>query len=299
MGELIEKFIIFLKIEKNSSPWTQKKYFEDLVQFSNFLKEQNILIENLDHLILRRFLAVLQKKGYARTTVARKLSALRSFIRFINRENDFKINHKLSVSTPKLGRKLPNFLYLSEVIALLESPDANTVLGNRDRAILEVLYAAGIRVSELVGLNTGDIDLNSRVLRVYGKGSKERIVLIGRYAEDSLCSYLKSSRLKLLENRKNSYNDGKALFLNKYGFRITDRSIRRIIEKYIKNSAVKTKASPHTIRHSFATHLMDAGADLRTVQELLGHVNISSTQIYTHLTKEAVKKTYNSAHPRA
>jgi len=151
----------------------------------------------------------------------------------------------------------------------------------------------------LVGLNTGDIDLNSRVLRVYGKGSKERIVLIGRYAEDSLCSYLKSSRLKLLENRKNSYNDGKALFLNKYGFRITDRSIRRIIEKYIKNSAVKTKASPHTIRHSFATHLMDAGADLRTVQELLGHVNISSTQIYTHLTKEAVKKTYNSAHPRA
>lgn len=299
MGELIEKFLIYLKIEKNSSPWTQKKYLEDLIQFSNFLKEQNRSIEDIDHLILRSFLAVLQEKGYARTSIARKLSALRTFIRFVNRENNFNLNHKLSVSTPKLGKKLPGFLYLFEVTALLESPDTGTVLGSRDKAILEVLYAAGIRVSELVGLNTEDVDLNSRIIRVFGKGSKERIALIGRYAEDSLRLYIGSGRKKLLENRKYSYNDDGALFLNKYGFRITDRSIRRIIDKYIKKSAIKTKASPHTIRHSFATHLMDRGADLRIVQELLGHVNISSTQVYTHLTKEAIKKTYNLTHPRA
>ncbi len=298
MGDILEDFISFLKIEKNASEWTQRKYLEDLKQFSMFLEQQGSSLQNMDHLVIRHFLSALQKKGYARTTVARKLSAIRSLIRYINRENSMAVNERLSFFTPKRGQSLPKFLYLTEIITLIESPDTNTVLGSRDRAIMETLYAAGIRVSELVGLSLESIDLDSRLLKVKGKGNKERFVLIGKYAESSLRSYLELSRTKLLEKRKDGSFE-KAIFLNKYGFRLSDRSIRRIIEKYIKKASVKTKASPHTIRHSFATHLLDAGADLRTVQELLGHVNLSSTQIYTHLTKENVKIIYNSAHPRA
>ncbi len=296
--DILEDFSNFLKIEKNASIWTQKKYLEDLEQFSIFLEQHHRSFQCMDHLIIRHFLSALQKKGYARTTVARKLSAIRSFIRYMNRENNSVANERLSFFTPKRGKNLPKFLYLSEVLTLIESPDINTVAGSRDRAILETLYASGIRVSELVGLNLENVDLGSRLLKVRGKGNKERIVLIGKYAESSLGSYLGLSRIKLLEKRKDELQE-KAVFLNKYGSRLTDRGVRRVIEKYINKASVKTKASPHTIRHSFATHLLDAGADLRTVQELLGHVNLSSTQIYTHLTKENVKRIYNSAHPRA
>lgn len=302
MKKILEEFLIFLKIEKNSSPRTQRKYLEDLKQFEEFLQEKNIQLEDLDHILIRHFLAYLQRKGYARRTIARKLSALRTFIHFINREKKFEIADKLVVFTPKMGKNLPGFLYLKELIEFLESPSNDTPAGIRDRAILETLYATGVRVSELVGLDLESIDLENKIVKVRGKGSKDRIVLIGKYAEEYLAKYMQDGRTRLLEKRiDSSLNSAfeKALFLNKYGFRISDRGIRRIVNKYIKKAALLAKASPHTIRHSFATHLLDGGADLRTVQELLGHVNLSSTQIYTHLTRESIKKTYNAFHPRA
>lgn len=302
MKKILEEFLIYLKIEKNSSPRTQRKYLEDLKQFEEFLQEKKIQLEDLDHILIRHFLASLQRKGYARRTIARKLSALRTFIHFINREKKFEIADKLVVFTPKMGKNLPGFLYLKELIEFLESPSNDTPAGIRDRAILETLYATGVRVSELVGLDLESIDLEDKIVKVRGKGSKDRIVLIGKYAEEYLVKYMQDGRTRLLEKRiDSSLNSAfeKALFLNKYGFRISDRGIRRIVNKYIKKAALLAKASPHTIRHSFATHLLDGGADLRTVQELLGHVNLSSTQIYTHLTRESIKKTYNAFHPRA
>ena len=296
--DLLDKFIIYLKVERNSSPWTEKKYMEDLQQFTVFLKGQGRDMENLDHRIIRKYLAFLQEKGYARASIARKLSALRTFIRFINRETDLKLNHRLSVSTPKLGKKLPDFLYLKELIELLECPDPNTVLGRRDSAILETLYAAGIRISELVSLNLNSLSLESKTMKVSGKGAKERIVLFGRHAKIALSAYLEDSRAVLLSKRKDNFPEP-ALFLNRFGSRLSDRSIRRMMDKYISLTSFKTKISPHTIRHSFATHLLDAGADLRSVQELLGHVNISTTQIYTHLTREGIKRIYDKTHPRS
>lgn len=296
--DLLDKFIIYLKVERNSSPWTEKKYMEDLQQFTGFLKGQERDMENLDHRIIRKYLAFLQEKGYARASIARKLSALRTYIRFINRETDLKLNHRLSVSTPKLGKKLPDFLYLKELIELLECPDPGTVLGRRDSAILETLYATGIRISELVSLDVNSLSLESKTMKVSGKGAKERIVLFGRYAENALSVYLEDSRAFLLNKRKDNFPEP-ALFLNRFGDRLSDRSIRRMLDKYISLTSFKTKISPHTIRHSFATHLLDAGADLRSVQELLGHVNISTTQIYTHLTREGIKKIYNKTHPRS
>ncbi|WP_241423084.1 tyrosine recombinase XerC [Candidatus Contubernalis alkaliaceticus] len=296
--DLLDKFIIYLRVERNYSSWTQRKYMEDLQQFIGFLKELNKGIEDLDHLVIRRFLAHLQGQGYARASIARKLSALRTFIRFINRETNLQLNDRLSVNTPKLGKKLPKFLYLEELIDLLESPDPNTVLGRRDSAILETLYAAGIRISELTALDITSISMEKKDIKVMGKGSKERIVLFGQYAENALRTYLEESRFQLLSKRKDT-NPEPALFLNRFGYRLTDRSIRRMMDKYVALTSIKTKASPHTLRHSFATHLMDAGADLRSVQELLGHVNISTTQIYTHLTREGIKKVYDQAHPRS
>ncbi|RQD75830.1 MAG: tyrosine recombinase [Candidatus Syntrophonatronum acetioxidans] len=302
MNKILEEFLVYLKIEKNSSLQTQTKYLEDLKQFKAFLEEKKVQVQDLDHILIRHYLAHLQRKGYARRTVARKLSALRTFIHFINREKKFEIPDKLVVFTPKLGKNLPGFLYLTELLELLEAPPDYTSSGIRDRAILETLYATGIRVSELVGLNMDSVDLANKTVKVNGKGNKDRIVLIGKHAEECLLKYKNNSRPGFLEKRMDSsftpaYEE--ALFLNKYGFRISDRGIRRIVNKYIKKAAIIAKASPHTIRHSFATHLLDGGADLRTVQELLGHVNLSSTQIYTHLTRESIKKTYNAFHPRA
>lgn len=296
--DLLDNFIIYLKVERNSSPWTERKYMEDLRQFTAFLKGEGRRIEDLDHRFIRKYLAYLQEKGYARASIARKLSALRTFIRFINRETDLELNPRLSVSTPKLGKKLPNFLYQQELVKLLESPDPDTVLGRRDSAILETLYASGIRVSELVSLDVNNMSMEARTMKVFGKGSKERVVLFGRYAENALRTYLEESRETLLSKKKDTGPEP-ALFLNRFGGRISDRSIRRMMDKYITLTSFKTKASPHTIRHSFATHLLDAGADLRSVQELLGHVKISTTQIYTHLTREGIKKVYDKAHPRS
>ncbi len=284
----------YLQIEKNASRHTIKSYFNDINAFTLFLESEKIFsYKDVTYLHVRQYLALLNQKEYSRKTIARKLSSLRTFYRFLGRENLLEANPFQMVSTPKLSKKLPSFMYLDEINQLLELPNHKSILGTRDRSMLEVLYASGMRVSELVSLDLTSIDLQTGTALVFGKGSKERYVPLGNYAINSLKNYL-DVRLNL-----NPEIQEKALFLNKDGKRLSDRSVRRVVDKYVKMLAVSKKISPHTLRHTFATHLLNAGADLRTVQELLGHVNISTTQIYTHITKERLQQIYNQSHPRA
>ncbi|HRZ67399.1 MAG TPA: tyrosine recombinase XerC, partial [Candidatus Omnitrophota bacterium] len=231
----------------------------------------------------------------SKVSIARKIASIRSFFKFLFREGIIKNNPASSLSTPKRDKHLPKFLDEKEIVLLLESPGKEDEAGLRDGAILETLYSTGIRVSELVGLNIDTVDQIGGVIKVYGKGKKERIVPIGDRALQAIRDYLKKRRAS---NTKDTHA-GKALFFNKNGGRLTDRSIRRIINKYITKTSIQQKISPHTLRHSFATHMLDHGADLRSVQELLGHANLSTTQIYTHITTERLKSAYTKAHPRA
>lgn len=289
MQRYIDKFINYLKIEKDVSKHTIINYTIDLKAFSLFLGEADI--NSVDHLALRRFLAELRSKNYSKRTIARKLASLRSFFKFLYREGHIKSNPITAISSPKLDKKLPKFLDIGKVTKLILSPDIKTPSGLRDRAILETLYSCGIRVSELVGLDMDDIDFISGVIKVLGKGRKERMVPIGDMALNSIRKYT--------EGRDARAKDKKAVFLNSRGGRLTDRSIRRVVDKHIHACSTEEKISPHSLRHSFATHLLDKGADLRSVQELLGHMNLSTTQIYTHVTMERLKNVYDKAHPRA
>jgi len=234
----------------------------------------------------------MQEQGMSRSTMARKLAALRSFVRYLCRENILQNNPIAAVSTPKQDKRLPKFLYPLEIQLLLDAPDVSKPLGLRDKAILETLYAAGLRVSELVGLSINNVYFDEELIKVVGKGSKERIVPLGSQAITSLKDYLHKGRPYLQKNAT------EALFLNKFGTRLTERSVRNIIDKYVKEVALNQKVSPHTLRHTFATHLLNAGADLRSVQELLGHVKLSTTQIYTHVTTENIQQVYHETHPR-
>ena len=286
MNRYITKFITYLEVEKNYSPHTIVNYRVDLDEF--FVFAGDIAVENVDYLLLRRFLADLRAKNFKTRTMSRKLSTLRSFFKFLEREGLVKSNPALLLRSSKQEKLLPKFLTEQEMVRLIESTEIEGEMDKRDRAILEVLYSAGLRVSELVGLNLEDIDMIGGVAKVRGKGKKERLVLIGDQASDSIREYLNSR-----SHRSN------AVFLNKRGGRLTDRSIRNIINKYVLKISLNCHVSPHTLRHSFATHLLNRGADLRAVQELLGHVNLSTTQIYTHVTTERLKKVYEKAHPRA
>ncbi len=286
MDRYLEKFIRYLEIEKNYSRHTVLNYRMDLEGFLNFIAGGQL--EKVDYLLVRRYLASLKEKSLGARSIGRKLSALRSFFRFLTREGHLKANPISSVSSPKQEKHLPMFLTEEEVKNLIEAAKTDDERGLRDRAILETFYSSGMRISELAGLNTEDVDFISGVAKVMGKGKKERMVPMGDTAISAIRAYLKS-RKKTAE----------ALFLNKNGRRLSDRGIRGMVDKYMHRVSSKHGISPHTLRHSFATHLLNRGADLRSVQELLGHANLSTTQIYTHLTTERLKNIYDKAHPRA
>ncbi|MDD3375407.1 MAG: tyrosine recombinase XerC [Candidatus Omnitrophica bacterium] len=286
MNRYVEKFLSYLDIEKNYSKHTILNYKIDLEEFFVFLKDTSI--ERVDYFHLRRYLASLRSRDLKSRTVARKLSALRSFFKFIFREGLVSKNPATLLMTPKLDKKLPHFLSEQDAGRLMEISKKKDEPGLRDRAILETLYSTGMRVSELVSLDLNRVDFISNIVKVSGKGKKERLMPIGETALKSIREYINKRKHK-----------SEAVFLNQRGTRITDRSIRNIVNQHISEASIQTKISPHALRHSFATHLLNAGADLRAVQELLGHVNLSTTQIYTHMTTEKLKKIYDHAHPRA
>ncbi|MDS1029098.1 tyrosine recombinase XerC [Bacillota bacterium LX-D] len=297
---LVDAFLNYLKIEKNVATHTLTAYSHDLAQFHHFLQESSldqlskIDLSKITHNHIRNYLAYLYKMGFKKTTMARKLAALRSFYRYLNRENSISNNPLYFIRGPKKDRILPGFLYEYQMEELLNAPDVETLLGQRDKAILEVFYASGIRISELVGLNLESLDFTLECLLVWGKGSKERIVPIGSCAVVALQRYLSEARPQLSGSKNEN-----ALFLNYKGNRISVRGVRLIVDKYINKLAQKGKLSPHSLRHSFATHMLERGADLRVVQELLGHVSMSTTQIYTHVTKARLREVYQKTHPRA
>lgn len=289
-----------MRVEKNASNFTLLSYKTDLSQFFAFLSQkkginpEEVGVELISHNSVRKYLAQMQEKGLSRATMARKLAALRSFIKFLCRENILADNPIAAVSTPKQERKLPRFLYTREIDLLMNAPDLSTAAGKRDRAILETLYASGLRVSELTNLDKLAIDFGEDYIKVLGKGGKERMVPLGSRAKEALLLYLQQGRAYLEAKGQAS----PALFLNKNGQRLSTRSIRNIINKYVETMAINQRVSPHTLRHSFATHLLNNGADLRSVQELLGHVKLSTTQIYTHLSREKIKDIHQQTHPR-
>ncbi|MFH2137904.1 MAG: tyrosine recombinase XerC [Candidatus Omnitrophota bacterium] len=290
MERYIDKFLSYLKVEKDSSIHTVINYSVDLKDFASFIQDKDI--NDIDVLDVRKFLVSLRQKNFKKVSIARKMACLRSFFKFLCREGHCKSNPMVGLVGPKLDKKLPIFLGEDDVSKLLDTPVEKDLPGLRDKAILETLYSTGIRVSELVGLNIENVDFIGGVIKVFGKGRKERLAPIGDKALRAIKNYID-------KRNKAAPSSGRALFLNKDKKRLTDRSIRNIVEKYIKVASLRNDISPHSLRHSFATHLLNRGADLRAVQELLGHANLSTTQIYTHLSTEKLKNVYEKTHPRA
>jgi len=282
----LEDFILHLKIEKNASPHTIISYTQDLNSFLEFAEDGYVTPS-----LIREYLQVLNSANYAKSTVCRKISSIRSYLRFQTNQGVYTSNPSKSIHSPKRPKLLPNFLDVAEVDELLNLPEYDT-LGIRDLAILEMIYATGVRVSEIASLSLNDIDFESNSLVVNGKGRKERIALFGARASDALQLYLEESRPVLINEKTD------IIFLNYKGSPLSVRSYRNILDKYIDMLGTTKSISPHTLRHSFATHLLNNGADLRTVQELLGHVNLSTTQIYTHMSKEHLINTHHKFHPR-
>jgi integrase/recombinase XerC len=298
MDQALADFLRHLGLEKNASAYTVKSYREDLTQAVAFFRERagpSVRPDQINTRLLRAFLAWLHDQGYARTTISRRVAAVRSWCRFLCRQGTLQKNPADGLRGPKLDRKLPHFLNKTDVNLLLVSPTSDTGLGLRDRAILETLYSAGLRVSELVGLELDDVDLPEGVATVRGKGRKERLALIGDAAKQAIGSWLEA-RAALLDGigRRSS-----AIFLNKNGTRLSTRSVGRLLLKYLRKTGMDARTTPHTLRHTFATHLLDAGADIRGVQELLGHKNLTTTQIYTHVSTQRLQDSYRKAHPRA
>ncbi|MFC1767336.1 tyrosine recombinase XerC [Candidatus Margulisiibacteriota bacterium] len=298
MIDLINSFISYIRSERNLSANTVSAYRQDLTQFYRYLKSRSLLSKDLsrmDYHFARSYLLFLEKKKLSRRSLARKIIACRSFFKYLMREKKSTINPFELLHTPKLEKRLPTFLYAGEIKKMLNAPRLKTPLGQRDKAILELLYASGMRISEITDLKMTDLDFGQNEILVYGKGAKERIVLMGSFARQALRKYIDNGRNGLLKGRTTA----KSVFINKNGGNITPRSVERMIKRYTKEAGIKKKVTPHTFRHSFATHLLEGGADLKVVQELLGHSSLATTQIYTHLTKEKLKKIYDKTHPRA
>jgi integrase/recombinase XerC len=299
----LQDFLRYLRVEKNYSSHTLRSYESDLRRFVAFMGERTVPTKaqevkplvpaQVGHLDIRAYLASLYRRN-AKSSVARKLSALRSFFSYLVRQGEIKQNPADMVTAPKMGRAIPEFLPVDEAFQLMHGPDSTEVLGSRDRAILEVLYSCGVRVSELTALDLEDMDLKLSIAKVLGKGGKERIVPIGSKAKKALSNYLER-RTELLAGRE----ENGALFLNNRGGRLSSRSVSRLVKKHMQRCNLGRPLSPHGLRHSFATHLLDAGADLRAVQELLGHVSLSTTQRYTHLSVDRLMAEYDKAHPRS
>ena len=305
MQQHIDRFSDYLKYQRNASAHTLRNYLSDLEQFYDYLcpkdgngQRRDTDIRPIDHITIREYMAKLYQDKRKKSSTARKLATLRTFFKFLCREHVLELNPARLVSSPRLEKRLPKVISVDEVIHFIETPDTETVLGKRDRAILELLYATGCRVSEIAGMNLDDIDLKHETIRVRGKGRKERFVPFGSKAKEALTAYFEV-RGSLLAKAPEHKREMRALLLNYQGTRITTRSIARMIEKYVKQCALAHDISPHSLRHSVATHLLSAGADLRAIQELLGHARLSSTQIYTHVSIDQLMQVYDKAHPRA
>jgi len=300
-ADLIQEFIDHLTIERGLAGNTLESYARDLRQFCKYLNRSNnrqrkgsFVLKTVDRSTVVSYVIDMRENGMASSTIARRLAALRSFYNFMVQEEYLKLNPTHDVDMPKPKKRLPEVLTVSEVEKLLRQPDENKAIGKRDRAILELLYATGIRVSELVDLDLQHISTRRRQLRCTGKGNKERIVPMGTISAQAVQHYIDRGRPELVRNR-----DELALFVNNHGRRLTRQGIWKIVKRHGADARIDKTIAPHTLRHSFATHLLENGADLRSVQEMLGHADISTTQIYTHLTGRHLKDVYSRAHPRA
>jgi integrase/recombinase XerC len=298
MEEALADFLRYLGVEKNASAYTVKSYREDLGQAVEFFRGrsggQTPKPALLTTRLLRSYVAWLHEQGYAKTTMARRIAAVRSFCRFLCRQGTLETNPADGLRGPRQDKKLPHFLNEKDIVQLLEAPTTDSPLGWRDRAILETLYSAGLRVAELTGLNMDDVDLDSGLATVRGKGKRERLALLGPQALSALKRWLEQRDAVTAQRRSQ-----RAVFLNRRGTRLTTRSVGRLLEKYLALAGLDPRTSPHTLRHSFATHLLDRGADIRSVQELLGHRSLATTQVYTHVTTHRLRDSYQKAHPRA
>lgn len=298
MDSAVAAFLQFLRLERNCSALTVKSYGEDLASIQEYFRDFSggiPAVSDVTIATLRGYVAYMHECDYSRSTMARRLACLRSFFRYCCREGLTAQNPAKALRTPRAGRRLPHFLSTEQVAKLLEAPPANQPLGLRDRAILETLYSAGLRVAELASLNVDDWDRDADILRVIGKGRKERVAPVGRYAALALARWLDVRQ----PDPTAPPVQQAAMFLNQRGRRLTTRSVGRLLEKYIAETGLDRLTTPHTLRHSFATHLLDGGADLRSVQELLGHKSLTTTQIYTHVSTKRLRETYEKAHPHA
>ncbi|UFJ42871.1 site-specific tyrosine recombinase XerD [Brevibacillus humidisoli] len=295
MDLLIDNFTHFLAVEKGLAANTLESYQRDLVMYVSYLRDQGIeQIEQTSRAHIVGYLMMLQEKGRATATLSRNMASIRAFYQFLVRDKYLDKDPSIHLETPKIEKRLPKVLTIDEVERLLEGPPLHHPAGIRDKAMLELLYATGIRVSELVNLNLGDVNLEMGFLKCMGKGSKERIIPLGKIAIEIVRQYMETGRPRLFKGKTET-----ALFLNHLGKRISRQGFWKIIKKYAQQANIRTEITPHTLRHSFATHLLENGADLRSVQEMLGHADISTTQIYTHVTRTRIKDVYAKTHPRA
>lgn len=293
----LRQFIEYLEIEKNASPHTVTFYKRDILAFFNFLHREGLSqLDEVDHRVIRIFLTELYDKQLSRKSVSRTISSLRSFYHFLEKNGFVTSNPFMHVPIPKQKKYLPTFFYEKELHELFQASDVSTPLGQRDQALLELFYATGIRVSECQQLTLNDIDFSLGIIRVLGKGRKERFIPFGQYANDALTTYINDGRKTLLASNRTEMD---AVFLNARGKQLTVRGIHYVLNELIKKTSLTVSIHPHKLRHTFATHLLNEGADLRTVQEMLGHENLATTQIYTHVTKERLRNVYMNSHPRA
>lgn len=295
MEDLLQNFIYYLSVEKGLAQNTLDSYRRDLNKFTQYLKRHHITdVQAISRKIISNYLLEQKELGHSSSTISRNIASIRSFFQYLLIEQKIKDNPCSDLDSPKAEKKLPHIISAKDIDLLLEQPQIGNIIGRRDKAMLELLYATGVRVTELVSLNVEDINLKMGFLRCNGKGGKERMVPLGSLAIKSLQNYLRSSRPGILKK-----SDNKALFVNQHGKRLTRQGFWKILKKYCQRAGISGDITPHTLRHSFATHLLENGADLRSVQEMLGHADISTTQIYTQINRRKIQEIYNQTHPRA